>query len=635
MSNNDVSLTVTADASQAQAEIKKVEKGFDDVSKSAKKAEDAGKSAASGAKDAGDAGQAAASGLRSGILSVVLAFGPLLAAFATLKAARALVDIADQAIEADNKIARLAGRTKDVQPTISSAFTEIKNAVVLFARSVNDGTGVVGAIGRVMSEVAQVVAIFAKTLFGAGTEADRLKNQQGAVEFAQSVGKAFAFAGDVVKALASDFSALGTLVREVFIALGYTIVGFRDMIAAALHGDFAGAAAIWEEMGVKGEAASERIGNAFGAAVEETTRAFRHQGAAYSAYVESLANGTRIDLSSPEKPKDDHNKTLIREMDAYSDALDKQIAKLRERASVTQQMIGVEIDSVRNAALAKVDADEQAAKFALQNKQITNEQYLALEQQFEDRRYAIKQAALQNELILNEASGDNPVTAARIKEQLLELERQYQLKKAEIAQKVAQEAKGGPLGDVFGNLAGRFSQALAQMAAAGKSFGQAMASLWQGIRNSVAHSIAGQLREMAMMAIKERSMSLTKIGGDAAKAASGAYSALAGIPYVGPVLAPAAAATAFAAVMAFGSGIKSAAGGFDIPSGLNPVTQLHAEEMVLPADIANPLRDSLGGGRGSGDVNINVQAAPIGDFFLIHRRELAAALKTARREFAF
>ena len=191
------------------------------------------------------------------------------------------------------------------------------------------------------------------------------------------------------------------------------------------------------------------------------------------------------------------------------------------------------------------------------------------------------------------------------------------------------------MGDVFGNLAGRFSQALAQMAAAGKSFGQAMASLWQGIRNSVAHSIAGQLREMAMMAIKERSMSLTKIGGDAAKAASGAYSALAGIPYVGPVLAPAAAATAFAAVMAFGSGIKSAAGGFDIPSGLNPVTQLHAEEMVLPADIANPLRDSLGGGRGGGDVQINVQAAPIGDFFLIHRRELAAALKTARREFAF
>ena len=102
MSTNDVSLTVTADASQAQAEIKKVEKGFDDVSKSARKAEDAGKSAASGAKDAGDAGQAAASGLRSGILSVVLAFGPLPAALATMKAARALVDVADQAVEADN-----------------------------------------------------------------------------------------------------------------------------------------------------------------------------------------------------------------------------------------------------------------------------------------------------------------------------------------------------------------------------------------------------------------------------------------------------------------------------------------------------------------------------------------------------
>ena len=581
------------------------------------------------------AGGAMATGLKGALAGITLAMAPVIAVMAAIRGIGAFIKIADEAVQADNRIARLSKSTKDVQPTISNAFTEIRNAVVKFALAVDSGTGLIGGIGRVMSEVAQVVAIFAKTLFSAGSESDKLGRNQGAIEFAQAVGKGLAWAGDVIAAFVriavDSFEGLWRWIK----ALGNGFMALGEAALAASHGEFskageimrtatAGAGAAIKSMAETGVNDFMRLGNAI-----------MGNGAALAAYKEQLANGTRIDLSSPEKPKDDHNKALIREMDAYSDALDKQIAKLRERASVTQQMIGVEIDSVRNAALAKVDADEQAAKFALQNKQITNEQYLALEQQFEDRRYAIKQQALQNELLLNEASGDNPVAAARIKEQLLELERQYQMRKAEIAQQVAQEAKGGPLGDVFGNLAGRFSQALAQMAAAGKSFGQAMASLWQGIRNSVAHSIAGQLREMAMMAIKERSMSLTKIGGDAAKAASGAYSALAGIPYVGPVLAPAAAATAFAAVMAFGSGIKSAAGGFDIPSGLNPVTQLHAEEMVLPADIANPLRDSLGGGRGSGDVNINVQAAPIGDFFLIHRRELAAALKTARREFAF
>lgn len=40
-------------------------------------------------------------------------------------------------------------------------------------------------------------------------------------------------------------------------------------------------------------------------------------------------------------------------------------------------------------------------------------------------------------------------------------------------------------------------------------------------------------------------------------------------------------------------GLFSAAGGFDVPSGINPVTQLHSNEMVLPADIAQPLREAM------------------------------------------
>ncbi|WP_297367298.1 phage tail tape measure protein [Acidocella sp.] len=73
----------------------------------------------------------------------------------------------------------------------------------------------------------------------------------------------------------------------------------------------------------------------------------------------------------------------------------------------------------------------------------------------------------------------------------------------------------------------------------------------------------------------------------AAQAAGGAYAAVAGIPFVGPVLAPAAAATAYAGVMAFE--VLSAEGGMVIGAGENPLTQLHEKEMVLPAHIAQPL----------------------------------------------
>jgi hypothetical protein len=39
--------------------------------------------------------------------------------------------------------------------------------------------------------------------------------------------------------------------------------------------------------------------------------------------------------------------------------------------------------------------------------------------------------------------------------------------------------------------------------------------------------------------------------------------------------------------------LASAAGGFDIPAGVNPLVQTHAQEMILPASIANPLRAQL------------------------------------------
>jgi len=121
---------------------------------------------------------------------------------------------------------------------------------------------------------------------------------------------------------------------------------------------------------------------------------------------------------------------------------------------------------------------------------------------------------------------------------------------------------------------------------------------------------------------------------DANKAASGAFSAVAGIPFVGPILAPVAAATAFAAVMAFD--VFSARGGFDIPAGLNPVTQLHEREMVLPASIADPLRAGLaGGGRpAGGDIHIHaIDAASFQRLLMDNKSALARALRGAHRGF--
>ena len=79
----------------------------------------------------------------------------------------------------------------------------------------------------------------------------------------------------------------------------------------------------------------------------------------------------------------------------------------------------------------------------------------------------------------------------------------------------------------------------------------------------------------------------------------------------------------------------AAAGGYDVPAGLSPLTQLHASEMVLPADIAGPLRDQVKGGGMGGDVHLHVTAMDakgVKDFLMGNRSAVAAAVRGAMRD---
>lgn len=88
---------------------------------------------------------------------------------------------------------------------------------------------------------------------------------------------------------------------------------------------------------------------------------------------------------------------------------------------------------------------------------------------------------------------------------------------------------------------------------------------------------------------------LVQIGHKAAVAAAGAYAALAGIPVIGPFLAPAAAVAALGAVLALGKTLFSAERGVGSVGADGDLYELHREEMVLPASIARPLRSAVAG----------------------------------------
>ncbi|WP_339352199.1 phage tail protein [Acinetobacter beijerinckii] len=108
---------------------------------------------------------------------------------------------------------------------------------------------------------------------------------------------------------------------------------------------------------------------------------------------------------------------------------------------------------------------------------------------------------------------------------------------------------------------------------------------------------------------------------------------------------------AFAGVAALAGKVASARGGYDIPAGVNPMTQLHEEEMVLPRQHANTIRALGKTVMGDGSLSqaasaasndpgsmqpINIQAWDTKDikrFMKKHGRELAGGLKGYGRNF--
>lgn len=124
---------------------------------------------------------------------------------------------------------------------------------------------------------------------------------------------------------------------------------------------------------------------------------------------------------------------------------------------------------------------------------------------------------------------------------------------------------------------------------------------------------------------------------DAAKAFSGTYASVAQIPYVGWLLAPAAAAAAFAAVAAYEGLASLAVGTTYVPQ--TGLYTLHQGEAVMPKTWVQGMREFMaGGGRGGaaaaggGGVNLTLQGAHIGNYFLADKRMLAAAIQTIARE---
>lgn len=344
-----------------------------------------------------------------------------------------------------------------------------------------------------------------------------------------------------------------------------------------------------------------------------------------------------------------------------------EVAILTDKAKETQALDGITLASMRDAALARVDLDEQTAQTQAALGRTTQAQLLAQELQFETARAAIKTAALSAQAARLDPDRD-VVAIAQINAQIQTLELAHQQRMATIrgqAQIQSANQISATWQDAGQRISGLWDKGVNAMMNgtftwrnATKAVGAELVGWFSGIvKRQVADWLFGESAKTgatamgtaarwtmeALAAAKSVALwaatAVKNIMTSAWEAMAGAWKAIVGIPYVGPALAVAAAGAAFAGVAAIASHV-SAAGGYDIPSGVNPMVQTHAQEMILPATLASTVRDMAtvysqvrgGQGGGGGDMNISLRGASAGDFFLLHKSELVKAMKAARRD---
>ena len=299
----------------------------------------------------------------------------------------------------------------------------------------------------------------------------------------------------------------------------------------------------------------------------------------------------------------DHSLKLL-EIEQQTSA---KLSEMRKQEAEKQREIDTLTAKHREAmALEQLDRMEQVAQQQLQAGMITNAEMLQLEQQFENRRYQIRLQSLQQQAVL--AAKDpsrSVVAAAQLNMQLEQLEQQHQIKLAAIRTKALMQNRQH-ITDMVKGAASGIQQSIAGVLSFTTSLSDGIRGVFQSILSSVANVLAqiavewGANKLLIMIGSKQTAMG--QIGANAATAGSAAFASTAAIPVVGPALAPAAAAAAYTGALSFMGAIPAAAKGYDIPAGVNPLTQLHEKEMVLPAHLAENVRNMTA----SGGDNINI-----------------------------
>lgn len=318
---------------------------------------------------------------------------------------------------------------------------------------------------------------------------------------------------------------------------------------------------------------------------------------------------------APPKEKD-NNAFRIDNMQMLQRQAEKEIEILNKTAQQALQIKLLQADGVRNAERARIDELAANSQFEVDLGKITQAQHLANLAGFNQQRLVADQLYIdQKKTLALEDPEQNPVELERIELEKATIRQRYAQQGMDVQRQQVLESQTiwRSLTDSISGLWDKGMQALMNGTLtwrnAFRAIGAELVSWFavDVVGKKVKAWLAGEqmqtiatktgtgLRELwekiaGIKTIATKGAETTAVAGmNAVQAGTGAAASQASIPFVGPVLALAAMAAVFAAVSGLGKK-KSAMGGYDIPRGLNPLTQLHEEEMVLPKNLANVVR---------------------------------------------
>jgi hypothetical protein len=443
----------------------------------------------------------------------------------------------------------------------------------------------------------------------------------------------------------------------------------------------AGARSLAAQQGIARDALSFQRSMGEISASEEMTAVAALDTAKFAAARESLERRLAVQRAGTTKYKEIQGELVVldaeRERAAIRAEENVTLAKTRELVKRRNE----EIDSAALTARTRVEMEADALQAQVQLGDVSALEQVRTLQNLEDQKYAIQRQALESKRALYAEDSDayNALTAQ------LEASAVTHTKEMSRLSHRATVEQMRDFKTMTDSMKSDMSSALSGMMQGTITWQKGLDMIWKGLTKSFADFISKKITdwlfgEMSLTTISKTWSAIRKmiypeeaeveiaskatgtaattaltetattttiaskateatavVSSNAAEAGSGAAASVASIPLVGWLMAAGVFAAVLALVMGATGNIKSAEGGFDIPSGMNPMVQAHEEEMILPrehAETIRSLRDSGGGAGGPMSVKITaVDAKSVQRLFKNNGTALTNSLRKQVRNF--